>query len=166
MKSATQVALEAPHAHAASCYGGSCTKQDPAGMGCNDNRTYTADAESFYGTVLQLRISPTCNAAWVRAISDSCRGNVGGSIEAFWQKNNECTRVAGRSVTQPCYSTEWSTMLSFNYWGSSLLAGFVRSQWFAGRCSDAVGRRSTNSRFAAVLEQPHRWRFTRTDATR
>jgi Protein of unknown function (DUF2690) len=68
-------------AFAASCYASSCTGLDPINAGCSgDAETiYTVNGVGAWGTgVLQLRFSPSCDAAWAK-ISDDGKAN-GNSI--------------------------------------------------------------------------------------
>ncbi|MFH9983368.1 DUF2690 domain-containing protein [Streptomyces sp. NPDC017179] len=53
-------------APAASCYASSCHHKNPTSTGCA-NDAYTAkSARASDGTLVELRYSPTCRAAWAR----------------------------------------------------------------------------------------------------
>lgn len=58
--------LAAPSAHAASCYAGSCYLKNPNSTGCNSDAVTARSKTASDGTVVELRYSATCRAAWAR----------------------------------------------------------------------------------------------------
>ncbi|MFD4659849.1 DUF2690 domain-containing protein [Kitasatospora sp. NPDC058444] len=67
--SATALFAFSPTAHAttnATCYGSSCYHKDPSATGCGNDAITAKSARAADGTLVELRYSATCRAAWTR----------------------------------------------------------------------------------------------------
>ncbi|MFI6688653.1 DUF2690 domain-containing protein [Streptomyces sp. NPDC050485] len=84
------------------CVGASCTGQDPEVMGCTDKLVRTAASAKVGVSVVEVRYSRTCRAAWARlkqvAPGDKVQISVGGA--------------AGESVVADAYRDTYTKMLA------------------------------------------------------
>ncbi|MEV0726210.1 DUF2690 domain-containing protein [Micromonospora purpureochromogenes] len=116
------VAAQEP-AHAAGCYRNTCNGQDPQAKGCaNDARNlesfwYQGASPWLQNTLLELRYSPACDAAWVRT--------TGGDCLSSWRPCVSALQVSGGSEQWggPSGGQKWTNMWSFRY----LVRGCFRS---------------------------------------
>ncbi|WP_442818592.1 DUF2690 domain-containing protein [Streptomyces sp. NBC_01320] len=56
------------------CSGADCTGRDPEGMGCGGRAARTVSSATVGGSLVEVRYSRTCGAAWAR-ITDAVRGD-------------------------------------------------------------------------------------------
>jgi hypothetical protein len=65
------------------CAGASCTGKDPEDMGCGGTQAKTTTSVTVGGTLVEVRYSRTCGAAWARitraAQGDTVEVSVGGA---------------------------------------------------------------------------------------
>jgi uncharacterized protein DUF2690 len=110
---ATTVGAPAPANAAATCYRSTCNGQDPQAQGC---ATGAYNLASFYyqgaspwlqGTLLELRYSAACDAAWVRTTGGDCFG--------IWRPCISVLQVQGGSEQWggPAPGQRWTNMWSF-----------------------------------------------------
>ncbi|MFF0033988.1 DUF2690 domain-containing protein [Streptomyces avermitilis] len=64
--SLTGLIIAAPSADAATCYASSCHHKDPTSTGCNSGAITARSKTAPDGTIVELRYSATCRAAWGR----------------------------------------------------------------------------------------------------
>ncbi|HZM78843.1 MAG TPA: DUF2690 domain-containing protein [Candidatus Limnocylindrales bacterium] len=112
---AVSLGIQQP-AHAAGCYRSSCNAKDPQSMGCaNDARNlesfwYNGASPYLQGTLLELRYSPACDAAWVRT--------TGGDCFDVWRPCISVLEVQGGAEQwgNPRGGQNWTAMWSFRYY--------------------------------------------------
>lgn len=103
-------------ASAAGCSWSSCNGKDPASMGCGadaynlESFWYNGSSQWLQGTLLELRYSPSCHAAWVRT--------TGGDCFDVWRPCIAVLEVSGGSEqwTGPNGGQNWTNMWSFAQW--------------------------------------------------
>lgn len=101
---------------AAGCYRNTCNGQDPQVMGC-ESGAYNLEAFWYRGpspwlqnTLLELRYSPACDAAWVRTTGGDCFG--------IWRPCVSALQVSGGQEQWggPSGGQNWTKMWSFRYY--------------------------------------------------
>lgn len=123
---ATLVAQAPAHAAqslAAGCYQSSCNGQDPSEKRCGDDARnlqafwYQGSSPWLQNTLLELRYSPACDAAWVRT--------TGGDCFDIWRPCISVLQVQGGSEQWggPSGGQRWTNMWSFR----STVRGCFRS---------------------------------------
>ncbi|MFF3737163.1 DUF2690 domain-containing protein [Streptomyces sp. NPDC002566] len=60
------IVAAAPSAHAATCYADGCHHKSPTTTGCNGDAITARSKSAPDGTIVELRYSATCRAAWGR----------------------------------------------------------------------------------------------------
>ncbi|MFE9747175.1 DUF2690 domain-containing protein [Saccharothrix saharensis] len=100
---------------AATCYGSTCTGQDPNARGCAaDARTL---AEYTYSARFELRYSPACHAAWTRVTSATTYNTIFAQINGYTTKPTSIGAPAARTYgAQVVAGQTWTAMVSFDYW--------------------------------------------------
>ncbi|WP_433295961.1 DUF2690 domain-containing protein [Pseudonocardia sp. CA-142604] len=116
-----------PTALAATCQGPGCNYQDPMASGCTeDGRTidsfvYEGANADLAGTLMELRYSPACDAAWVRATGGTCLPRDCGVVL-------EASRGSGStdeySLGNASGGANWTNLLSFRYYVRGCFATF------------------------------------------
>jgi hypothetical protein len=117
------VAVAQEPAQAAGCWQSSCNDQDPSAKGCaGDARNlqsfrYAGSSPWLQDTVLELRYSPACDAAWVRTTGGDCFG--------MWRPCLSVLQVSGGPELWggPGGGQRWTNMWSFR----STVRGCFRS---------------------------------------
>jgi hypothetical protein len=113
---ATATAVPPPANAAAGCYRSGCNGQDPQAMGCGNDAynkasfRYAGGNQFLQGALLELRYSPSCDAAWVRTTVGDCFGD--------WRPCGSVLEVSGGTPQQsePHSGQMWTNMWSFrNY---------------------------------------------------
>jgi hypothetical protein len=111
-------------ASAAGCYRSSCNAKDPQVTGCaGDARNlesfwYGGSSPWLRNTLLELRYSPVCGAAWVRTTGGDCFDN--------WRPCMSALQVSGGDEQwgNPQGGQNWTHMWSFrNYVRGCFLSG-------------------------------------------
>ena len=100
-------------ANAAGCYRASCNAQDPQAKGCDADAYnlqsfwYQGSSPWLQGTLLELRYSPACDAAWVRTTGGDCFG--------IWRPCVSALQVQGGDEQWggPSGGQRWTNMWSF-----------------------------------------------------
>lgn len=101
--------LLASPAEAAGCKGSGCRGRDPMAAGCADSKTRTLKASEYKAENsasyrMEIRYSPTCQAAWARLIRYSGH-DIGFALSA-WNPGKQSVGVSGRSG-----ATVWTSMV-------------------------------------------------------
>lgn len=112
------------------CSGMSCMYKDPKDTGCANlgagnlaSFYYSGSVVGLQGTLLELRRSTGCNAAWARITGGNCLvWECGALIEA---STNKSTIIDWNWTPIPRGGQNWSSMMSFTYW---VRACFVQPQ--------------------------------------
>ncbi|MFG2558253.1 DUF2690 domain-containing protein [Streptomyces sp. NPDC048496] len=88
----------------AGCSGADCTGQDPEGAGCGGRSARTVSSATVGGSLVEVRYSRTCGAAWAR-ITDAVRGDTV-RITAGGAARQDGTVDAGADAYTPMVSVE------------------------------------------------------------
>lgn len=117
-------ASSAPPAFAGGCWGDSCTGQDPEAQGCS-----AQTIDSVYppggGSLVELRQSSDCYAAWARAAG-------GWNILVQGSTTPDGSNIVvqyGAVGGDPATGVEWTDMVSFGYWTRACIEGIDSSDW-------------------------------------
>lgn len=103
-------------AYAAGCHQTTCNAQDPAATRCADDARslesfwYQGSSPWLQNTLLELRYSPTCDAAWVRTTGGDCFG--------IWRPCVSALQVSGGEEQWggPSGGQNWTRMWSFRHY--------------------------------------------------
>ncbi len=106
---------------AAACNGSSCNGRNPHDTGC-DVGAYPLQSFSRAGVFVELRYSPSCNAAWARGVSyNEWRNCTGWTEQDILRIEGSTNRSSVAIEYESCLSYSpgsyfYTEMVGFNYW--------------------------------------------------